>query len=480
MDEKPKASWRRRILIGLGVLCGVLAVPIIILNIMFSAGAIRPERMQPAKEMLHVKPAPAAKAVQTSATLPAYIAKSETLPDPLKTFYGANPNQMAVRLYLKLDYQMTTDTVRNLFKKDFMTADRVDPKFVEWLRTHRDMVDDIFRLAAAGGIPTISNEQAAAIEAKHVPGIPVPNLLMSQEIAKILAAECRMRRDAGDIDGAVECILASETLAQSVDEPLVINVLVSSANKKTTYEELKVWLEKSEMPAESAKNLRAALEKVPPIDFRPAAELEYRSGRAGVVELLSGSYANVMRYSLRHEYRSLDFYSWTDEMWNAPGKTLGNTASAALVAAHIKASANSILTDFDTVFKKNYEILTPGRPLDRDAMKEMDKFIMSSPLIHLGGLSGPNYGYVKARGMEAEAQLQLDLAGLDRVVEPGTETVKRIDPFTATTLRYYDSADRRVIYSLGPDREDQRGALTYDPTNGSFSAGDIMIRTPRK
>lgn len=33
-----------------------------------------------------------------------------------------------------------------------------------------------------------------------------------------------------------------------------------------------------------------------------------------------------------------------------------------------------------------------------------------------------------------------------------------------------------VVYSVGPDMTDQRGALSYDPTNGIYSAGDIVLQ----
>lgn len=36
-----------------------------------------------------------------------------------------------------------------------------------------------------------------------------------------------------------------------------------------------------------------------------------------------------------------------------------------------------------------------------------------------------------------------------------------------------------LIYSVGPDLADQRGLVTYDPTNGALSAGDLVIRVPR-
>lgn len=484
MEDKPKRSWKKRILIACVVVCCLIAVPVFILSILFAAGGVKPERRQPPKELLHVKPAanPAHTSAITSATMPTYLARSDKVPgDQFKAILAANPNQTAVRLYVKLLDVMSTSTVHELFRGSSMTPHYLNPKIVQWLSTHREAVDDMLKLAAAGGVPTITNEQAAAVDPKNVSGLPLPDLMMTQEMVRLLAAECRLRRERGDMSGAAECILASETLAQSVGEPLVISVLVSAADKSFTYEELKVWLEDSKMPDDTAQKLRESLEKVPPIDFRPSAELEYRGGRAALVDLLSGPYQNVLSYRLGSYYRggSVSFWYMLDEAGSAPVKTFENTASAAFHAARIKASADSIVADFDTHFKKAYELLTPGRLLDKNSGADPEIFWRKSSLAMLSGWWSPDFSNEKTRGSVTDARLQLDLAGLDCVVEPETEAVKRIDPFTNAPLKQTDETTHTLIYSLGPDRVDQHGALSYDPTNGTFSAGDIAIGVPK-
>ncbi len=37
-----------------------------------------------------------------------------------------------------------------------------------------------------------------------------------------------------------------------------------------------------------------------------------------------------------------------------------------------------------------------------------------------------------------------------------------------------------VVYSLGPDEEDDEARIEYDPTNGTISRGDLSLRVPRK
>jgi type II secretory pathway pseudopilin PulG len=55
------------------------------------------------------------------------------------------------------------------------------------------------------------------------------------------------------------------------------------------------------------------------------------------------------------------------------------------------------------------------------------------------------------------------------------------DPFSRAArarLLLLVEADRYRIYSVGPDRVDDGGQLFYDPTNGSYSRGDVIRLGP--
>jgi hypothetical protein len=54
-----------------------------------------------------------------------------------------------------------------------------------------------------------------------------------------------------------------------------------------------------------------------------------------------------------------------------------------------------------------------------------------------------------------------------------------VDPFTSQPLRF-DSHEPYRCYSLGPDKKDQHGRVTYDSTNGTVSAGDIVTTISRE
>ncbi|MCX7001178.1 MAG: hypothetical protein NT106_12930 [Candidatus Sumerlaeota bacterium] len=54
------------------------------------------------------------------------------------------------------------------------------------------------------------------------------------------------------------------------------------------------------------------------------------------------------------------------------------------------------------------------------------------------------------------------------------------DPFSKTPLKFLTDGDVFKVYSVGPDKKDNRAAFFYDPTNGTVSDGDICIEIPRR
>jgi hypothetical protein len=54
------------------------------------------------------------------------------------------------------------------------------------------------------------------------------------------------------------------------------------------------------------------------------------------------------------------------------------------------------------------------------------------------------------------------------------------DPFTSEPIRMKPDVDEFVCWSLGPDKFNDDAAVSYDPTNGTTSTGDIILRVSRK
>lgn len=49
-----------------------------------------------------------------------------------------------------------------------------------------------------------------------------------------------------------------------------------------------------------------------------------------------------------------------------------------------------------------------------------------------------------------------------------------------SSIRYFSDKDFMTIYSIGPDGGDSKAIISYDPTNGVTSSGDIFINIPLK
>jgi len=58
---------------------------------------------------------------------------------------------------------------------------------------------------------------------------------------------------------------------------------------------------------------------------------------------------------------------------------------------------------------------------------------------------------------------------------PGLAFPQIVDPFTGEPMKYRIQDGKALIYSLGPDMKDQKAGVSYDPRNGSQSAGDIFL-----
>lgn len=54
------------------------------------------------------------------------------------------------------------------------------------------------------------------------------------------------------------------------------------------------------------------------------------------------------------------------------------------------------------------------------------------------------------------------------------------DPFGKEPMRFLIRDDDFYCYSIGPDFEDGQAMMLYDPTNGTVSRGDIIVRVPRE
>ena len=106
----------------------------------------------------------------------------------------------------------------------------------------------------------------------------------------------------------------------------------------------------------------------------------------------------------------------------------------------------------------------------REEMGEQwGKSISKHPLVQVGL---PNFQEAMTRDEVALAHLQIAQALCALKMQRNELLAQFIAPFPGEPIRITNA----VVYSLGPDRNDQNGMISYDPTNGVKSAGDIFAR----
>ena len=72
---------------------------------------------------------------------------------------------------------------------------------------------------------------------------------------------------------------------------------------------------------------------------------------------------------------------------------------------------------------------------------------------------------VKAKNLKPPFPPTMDAASLPK------------DPFAPEQpLRYQAAGNEALLYSVGPDKKDENAAAIYDPTNGTLSAGDVILK----
>jgi RNA polymerase sigma factor (sigma-70 family) len=100
---------------------------------------------------------------------------------------------------------------------------------------------------------------------------------------------------------------------------------------------------------------------------------------------------------------------------------------------------------------------------------------LAQPPSQLQGLAIANWLELATRLDIARARLRLTRAAIQsRLGSELANPMEIVDPFTSAPLR----STPGQFWSLGPDGVDQQGKLQYDPTNGTMSAGDIVLFVP--
>jgi|GEM_PF-1978766 len=152
-------------------------------------------------------------------------------------------------------------------------------------------------------------------------------------------------------------------------------------------------------------------------------------------------------------------------------------------------------------FEKAWHLLervynTPGQRTNYTDIIKGEYSLLCFPM-NVSGRDMPNYLEAQTRSGVSDMKFELVRMALTAKYKlirdnkfPGSE--EEFKPFfqkgvpkdiftEKDRLRFIShSRDEFYVYSVGPDKKDNKVAISYDPTNGTITPGDIFIRIPRE
>lgn len=273
---------------------------------------------------------------------------------------------------------------------------------------------------------------------------PVPNFLRLQLLFKAMAADARRLEAQGRLDEALARALdvtAMSSLLQDTDVTMIqhlIGVAGMSIGLRTAEAILPA-------PGLSEAALRDAQARLMRLDARGPR-------MADALQMESECMIRGMR-QLRDNPDALA------ETLGVPDHQADDVRAALADFARFEAEHARVWDQVIALARAPYWEQAGG-PAPEEIVQQS-----TSPLIRV---AMPNFLEAGVRETVARARLRLCLAVI--ALRLGEPVAAMQDPFTGLPL----GLSMEAVRSLGPDREDQHGALLYDPTNGTLSPGDVV------
>lgn len=451
-DSRP-GRWRW--IVGL-ILIGIPALMLGALKGYFAANAVRGDLVRPPADVFRTRPA-----AKKSPWVQSVVSRPQNAkPLDYDGLIALMPNQDAAALYRKLK----DSPLGKVSHLDFpFSNDSKRDEQARWLAENRAVIEDIIKLADAGGLPVLTWEQAMSMDVEDFLRFPLPDIDLIRRMVLVLAAETRRLREAGDDRGALRAVCAIDPLAESLADAAHLYMPdFANVDKVREYLAMADWLQ-DPPPREILAELRDKAAATNAADYRGSMELQYRIGRCFLLEMLEGPLTRVMVSVGGHASGSI--FMFIDDFQQHPVSAFGEVSSAAVKAVRLKGRAREVVLSYDANFRR--------------ALADYENGTRTEERLNLPAVDASWYGANWwARKNTAQARRNLVLAGLDESLgAPGA--CKWADPFTSRPLCRVEETTATLFYSIGPDRADTRAAIGYDPTNGTFSPGDIFLRVPK-
>lgn len=477
-EKKPRrCKWLRWVL---AILLAPIVASVMVCKIIFVANDIPKDRLAPPADLVQIKPRPGAKAL---------LSLSNPYMNYEDFIRAKDPQSQVIEIYSNWNrrFEAESQGYRQVWG-EWKSGQPLSEPQKHWLESHQSLIDDLMKIAAAGGLPQVTCEDVVGSGQEDLLYISLPDNLYF--FARLLAHDSRRRRELGDERGAAETLLAIGSIANTSAEPDLSGYFFSiSVIRNMRDVELSDWIAAAPPKPEVARLLRdrlAATSDSQPLDFHRQLELEYRTQRQSLISTLRLSYAQMFahEYNLNHSGITMGVDVWylLDQLVARPIDTVQDCSSMAMKSFGDKSHAKATLDEFDAIWAN--VLKKPTGAIDSTVCTDL-AIGMSNLRTWTHYSQFENFSEMAdhvTRARATQACESINLVALDFVLQSAGEARRppRIDPFTHAPLKIAEQTTTTLIYSVGPDKNDQHGALVYDPTNGRISGGDILVRVPLK
>jgi hypothetical protein len=429
----------------------------------------------------------------------------------LKTELARDPGLASATLYLQLSKQITDakidQAVRETFCRDSamtLATERGEfsPVQMEWLRDHGDLLNQIQRFCKSGAMPALTARQRLDYQQRLKTMPPDPNFSLYWTSARLMIFKSQLHLQGGDYSAARQAAQDALQLAGMVraDESL-IGHLVTVALAAMVCHALPSWLENPKIPqgefapfVESLDRFEATL-NLPELNRRAIAT-SYLEMRSALLRELEKPTWRLPIYGWKraeHPERYVTELALPFSRKHFQAPNLAEILIKSSLAIRNRQHAPEALKEYDRMNLKLIELqkLPFAQFVKEKQVLDQRIYSSSAPQYFLAQQT-PNLEEVRRRCLMAETLLHLGRLGFGLRVDPAKLLAKQNDdltsqphhpwrdPFTDAPLQVDRPSSPTLIWSLGPDLKDQRGQMEYDPSNGTFSGGDIRLRLPAR
>jgi hypothetical protein len=304
----------------------------------------------------------------------------------------------------------------------------------------------------------------------------IPHTQDARLIANLLAYDAVLRAQAGDADGALSSCRGVLNAGRSVgDEPFLISQLVRIACRAIAVDRAQRVLAQGESSEEALRQLQQLLEKE---ELEPLLLIAARGERAGQDRLMEAIQAGKIKLSARD-------LAILAGLSGDPGSGATLCESLLLrIPGSTKFQRSAMLRCMNRIVA-----LAKLPPHERHAeFQQMEMTRGAQPV--LVRLLVPALGKVSDSCQRCDAQLRCALVAvaaeryrraqgrwpdkLGALKEAGYLQAVPADPYDGQPLRWRRLGDGQVVYSIGPDGEDNGGKM--DRQNPTSPGTDIGFR----